>query len=87
MTAPLKEVVTSWGFVFVAGAVLWPPRAVYWEDVAVYVGETLTLGSVGLLAVSLWGSTDDDKFTFYMPPVTLVLVGTATTVFNASLLL
>jgi hypothetical protein len=37
-------------------------------------------------ALSLWGSTDDDQFMFYLPPVTLVLVGTATTLFNASLL-
>lgn len=38
------------------------------------------------LAISLWGSTDDDRFTFYLPPVTLTLVGTALTLFNLSLL-
>jgi len=38
------------------------------------------------LALSLWGSTDDDRFMFYLPPVTLVLAGTATTLLNASLL-
>jgi hypothetical protein len=37
-------------------------------------------------ALSLWGSTDDSQFMFYLPPVTLVLVGTAMTLFNASLL-
>lgn len=37
-------------------------------------------------ALSLWGSTDDDQFMFYLPPVTLVVVGTAMTLFNASLL-
>jgi hypothetical protein len=37
-------------------------------------------------ALSLWGSTDDEQFMFYLPPVTLALVGTATTLFNASLL-
>jgi hypothetical protein len=44
----------------------------------------LAIGSC--FALSLWGSTDDDRFMFYLPPVTLVLVGTAMTLFNASLL-
>jgi hypothetical protein len=44
------------------------------------------IGIGACVALSLWGSTDDDQFLFYLPPVTLVLVGTATTLFNASLL-
>lgn len=37
-------------------------------------------------AFSLWGSTDGDQFMFHLPPVTLILAGTAMTLFNASLL-
>lgn len=38
------------------------------------------------LALSVWARTDDEQFLFYLPPLVLVLVGTATTLFNASLL-
>jgi hypothetical protein len=38
------------------------------------------------LAISYWGRTDDDRFTVLVPPVTLVLTGTATTLVNLSLL-
>ncbi|MFT4946823.1 MAG: hypothetical protein ACI8TL_001060 [Natronomonas sp.] len=51
MARSVKDVLLSWGLVFVAGAVLWPPRAVYWEVVAATVGETLTLAFVALVAV------------------------------------
>jgi hypothetical protein len=37
--------------------------------------------------LSVWGSTDDDQFMFYLPPVVLAVVGTATTLVNLSLLL
>ncbi|MEF8853816.1 MAG: hypothetical protein V5A28_15585 [Haloarculaceae archaeon] len=48
----------------------------------------LKLAAIGVcLAVSLWGSTDDDQFTCYLPPVTLALVGTVTTLLNLKLLL
>jgi hypothetical protein len=37
--------------------------------------------------LSVWATADDDQFMFYLPPVVLVVVGTATTLFNLSLLL
>ena len=47
----------------------------------------LKMAGIGIcFALSLRGHTDDDRFMFYLPPTTLVLVGTATTLFNASLL-
>jgi|MGYP006968422558 hypothetical protein len=39
------------------------------------------------VGISLWGSIDDDPFVFYLPPITLALVGTATTLLNLNLLL
>jgi len=39
------------------------------------------------VGISLWGSMDDDPFVFYLPPITLALVGTATTLLNLGLLL
>jgi hypothetical protein len=45
----------------------------------------LALGTA--FGFSVWGSTDDDQFMFYLPPVVLALVGTATTLANLSLLL
>lgn len=39
------------------------------------------------LAISFWGVTVDDRYIVYMPPVTLVLVGTAMTLLNVGLLL
>lgn len=53
MERSVEGVLLSWGLVLVAGAALWPPRAVYWEAVAARVGETLTLALVGLVAVGL----------------------------------
>lgn len=44
----------------------------------------LTIGIC--LALSLWASTDDDQFMWYFPPITLVLVGTMTTLINIGLL-
>lgn len=46
--------------VFVAGLALWPPRSVYWENVAAVVGGGITVGivltcAVGLGAVIVWG--------------------------------
>ncbi|ESS02504.1 MAG: hypothetical protein A07HR67_02837 [uncultured archaeon A07HR67] len=47
----------------------------------------LKLLTIGVcLALSLWASTDDDQFMWYFPPLTLVLVGTMTTLINISLL-
>lgn len=37
--------------------------------------------------LSVWATTDDDQFMFYLPPVVLAVVGTATTLVNLSLLL
>jgi hypothetical protein len=46
----------------------------------------LKLLTIGVcLALSLWASTDD-QFMWYVPPLTLVLVGTLTTLINISLL-
>jgi hypothetical protein len=45
----------------------------------------LALGTA--YAFSVWGSTDGDQFMFYLPPVVLAVVGTATTLFNLHLLL
>ena len=39
------------------------------------------------IGISLWGSVNDDPFVFYLPPITLALVGTATTLLNLNLLL
>jgi hypothetical protein len=39
------------------------------------------------VAISLWGSIDDDRLIFYLPPVTLSIVGAVTTLVNLNLLL
>ena len=44
---------SSAAFAFVAGAVLWPPGAVYWTAVAAVVGDGVALAAVGALAVAL----------------------------------
>jgi len=46
--------------------------------------KTLAIGAC--IAISFWGGIDDDQFVFYLPPVTLALVGAVTTLFNLSLL-
>ncbi|WP_143823798.1 hypothetical protein [Halosegnis longus] len=37
------------------------------------------------LAISLWGSSEDDRLLFYLPPVVLSVVGAFTTVYNLRL--
>lgn len=49
----LRQVLSSAVFAFVAGAVLWPPGAVYWTAVAAVVGDGVALAAVGVLAVLL----------------------------------
>jgi hypothetical protein len=49
----LRQVLSSAVFAFVAGAVLWPPGAVYWTAVAAVVGDGVALAAVGVLAVVL----------------------------------
>ena len=51
MQKTLREAALSWVFVLLGGWVLWPPRAVYWQTLAEYVGDPLTLLVVGILAV------------------------------------
>lgn len=48
-----RAVVASAVVAFLAGLVLWPPRAVYWTRLADVVGDALTLAVVCLLAVAL----------------------------------
>ncbi|SEQ33232.1 hypothetical protein [Natrinema salaciae] len=45
------DVAASAVLAFVAGVALWPPRHVYWVRVSSVLGESLTLGAVGVLAV------------------------------------
>jgi hypothetical protein len=49
----LRQSLSSAAFVVVAGAVLWPPGAVYWTAVAAVVGDGVALAVVGMLAVAL----------------------------------
>lgn len=51
MQRPLWDTALSFGFVILGGWILWPPRAVYWQLLADYVGEPITLLVVGILAV------------------------------------
>lgn len=51
MQKTLRDVALSWIFVLLAGWTLWPPRAVYWQSLAKYVGDPLTLLIVGILAI------------------------------------
>jgi len=53
MPSTLRSVAVSAAFVFLVGAVLWPPRAVYWTRLAAVVGDGVTLAVVGLLALAL----------------------------------
>ncbi|MHB9285680.1 hypothetical protein ACKVMT_01405 [Halobacteriales archaeon Cl-PHB] len=53
MSRSPRAVAASWLFVTVAGVVLWPPGAVYWESVAAVVGDAVTLGVVAGVAVAL----------------------------------
>jgi hypothetical protein len=46
-------VLSSAAFAFAAGAVLWPPGAVYWTAVAAVVGDAVALATAGVLAVLL----------------------------------
>ena len=51
MQKTLRDGALSWGFVLLGGLVLWPPRAVYWEFLAKYMGDPLTFLVVGILAI------------------------------------
>ena len=51
MGKDLREIALSWIFVLLVGWILWPPRAVYWQSLAKYVGDPLTLLTVGILAL------------------------------------
>lgn len=53
MNVPVRDVGLSAVFVFVAGVVLWPPRTVYWTDIAGEPGGGPTLALVGTVAVVL----------------------------------
>jgi hypothetical protein len=53
MGSPLRAVAASAAFALLAGAALWPPRAVYWHRLAAAVGDAVTLALVGLLALAL----------------------------------
>ena len=53
MRSELRGALSSAAFAFVAGAVLWPPGAVYWTAVAAVVGDGVTLALVGVLAIVL----------------------------------
>jgi hypothetical protein len=48
-----REIAVSWLFVFAAGVALWPPGAVYWEAVAVVIGNALALTVAGVAAGTL----------------------------------
>lgn len=49
----IAEVLVAAAFVLVVGGVLWPPEAVYWTRLEPVVGETVTLGIVGGLALGV----------------------------------
>ncbi|WP_135303530.1 hypothetical protein [Haloarcula amylovorans] len=48
----ITEAVAGGAFAFLAGALLWPPRAVYWTALSDRVGTAPTLALVALLAVA-----------------------------------
>ncbi|QPV64756.1 hypothetical protein I7X12_09190 [Halosimplex litoreum] len=52
-TVNARRVAVSAVFAAVAGAVLWPPGAVYWTAVAATVGEAATLALVVVAAIAL----------------------------------
>lgn len=56
MRSELRGTLASAAFAFVAGAVLWPPGAVYWTAVAAVVGDGVALAAVGALAVLFGGA-------------------------------
>jgi hypothetical protein len=53
MPTTLRSVTASAAFALLAGAALWPPRAVYWTRLAAVVGDAVTLALVGLLDLAL----------------------------------
>lgn len=53
MGSPFRIVAASAVFALLAGAALWPPRAVYWTRLGAAVGDAVALALVGLLALAL----------------------------------
>ncbi|RCU46453.1 hypothetical protein DU504_03500 [Haloplanus salinus] len=53
MTLHRRAVARSAVATFLAGLVLWPPRAVYWTRLATVVGDAVTLVVVCLLALAV----------------------------------
>ena len=51
MQKSLRDTALSVVFGILIGWILWPPRTVYWQSLADYVGEPITLLVVGILAV------------------------------------
>lgn len=48
-----RDVATSAVFAFLAGVALWPPRSVYWSELAAILGGGPTILLVGVAAVAL----------------------------------
>ena len=51
MQESVRDTARSFVFVILAGWMLWPPRAVYWQPLSDYVGEPITVLCIGMLAI------------------------------------